>query len=225
MFIVVGSAITLAIFLFVGWAVSAEMFQQRAWRKRVAEGDVDIVGALIGEAMTYWGKSRIPKGMPANRWAAIQGAELIAVAENEATLSASVVPAYHSEGGRRVKVSSDIEEATALAARLLDLIMYDVPNLRLSYARVDVYASLEEAGDGGVQQPILSSTADRATADELVWEDLSPRELLSRFETTWAEERDGHIIPIDLPPIEGVSPRPAEEAALDAGFDSPRRTT
>lgn len=222
MFIVIGSLITLAIFLFVGWAVSAEMFQQRAWRKRVAEGDVDIIGALIGEAMSHWSKTRIPKGMPANRWAAIQGAELVAVAPNEATLSASVVPAYHSEDGRRVKVTSDLEEATELAARLLDLVMYDVPNLRLSQARVDVYASLEE---GGAQQPILTSTADRATADDLVWEDLSAGELLSRFETKWPAEQDGRLLPVELPPIVGASPRPAEEAALDSGFDSPRRTS
>ena len=47
--IVIGSIATLAIFLFVGWAVSTEMFQQRAWRKRVESGDV--ADELIREEM------------------------------------------------------------------------------------------------------------------------------------------------------------------------------
>jgi hypothetical protein len=217
MFIVVGSAIVLAIFLFVGWAVSAEMFQQRAWRKRVATGDVDIIGALIEEAMTYWRRGRIPRGMPGNRWAAIQGAELVAVEPNAATFSASVVPEYRSEGGGRVKVTSDIEEGEALAARLLELLMYDVPNLRLSLVRVDIFATVSIA-EGQGQQPIISVSADRVTADSLDWDALDAHEILSRFETIWAEERDGAIIPITLPPIEGVRPRPAEEAARDAAL-------
>ena len=52
--IVVGTVLGLAFFLFVGWIISTEMFQQRAWRKRVASGDNDIVEALILEAMASW---------------------------------------------------------------------------------------------------------------------------------------------------------------------------
>jgi len=222
MVIVVGSLVVLAIFLFVGWAVSAEMFQQRAWRQRVATGDVDIIGALIEEAMAYWRRGRIPRGMPGQRWAAVQGTELVAVEPGSATFSASIVPEYRAEGGRRVKVSSDMEEAAALAAKLLELLMFDVPNLRLAQVRLDIFASLG-AGDDSTQQPILSATADRATADELDWDSLSAREVLDRFDTVWAEERDGAIIPITLRPIEGVRPRPAEEAARDATLAQDRR--
>lgn len=223
MVIVLGSLVALAIFLFVGWAVSSEMFQQRAWRQRVATGDVDIIGALIEEAMAYWRRGRIPRGMPGHRWAAIQGAELVAVEPGGATFSASVVSEYRAEGGSRVKVSSDLDEAAALAAKLLELLMFDVPNLRLSLVRVDIFASL---GTGGVaaQQPVLSVTAERAVADSLDWDALTPREVLGRFNTIWAEERDDAIIPITLGPIEGVRPRPAAEAARDAALAQDRRT-
>lgn len=223
MVIVLGSLMALAVFLFVGWAVSAEMFQQRAWRKRVSTGDVDIIGALIEEAMAYWRRGRIPRGMPGHRWAAVQGAELVAVEPGGATFSASAVPEFRAEGGRRVKVSSDLEEAAALAVRLLELLMFDVPNLRLGLVRVDIFASLGSA-DEAVQQPILSVTADRATADELDWDGLTPAEVLTRFEALWAEERDGAIIPITLQPIEGVRPRPAEEAAREAALAQDRRS-
>ncbi len=218
MIIVIGSLITLAIFLFVGWAVSAEMYQQRWWRRKVAEGNVDIIGALINEAIGHWQRSRIPAEMPGSRWAAIQAVELVAVTPNAATLSTSVVPEYRTEEGRRIKVSSDLDEGVELAAKLLDLLMYDVPNLRLGEVRIDIFASLGEAG----QQPIVSAVAGRATADELNWEELSATEILSRFDTLVAEERNGAIIPIELPPVEGVRPRPAEEAAAEA-LQPPRR--
>lgn len=215
MIIILGSLVTLAIFLLVGWAVSAEMFQQRWWRRKVAAGDIDIIGALIEEAMTHWRRSRIPKEMPGNRWAAIQSGELLAATPGGATFSASVVSAYQTDQGRRVKTTSDLEEAVELAVRLLDLVLYDVPNLRLSEARVDIYANVESR-DGREQQPILSVVADRTTADELSWDELTPSEILGRFETIMAQERDGEIIPIELPPIEGDRPRPAEEAAAEA---------
>ncbi len=220
MIIVIGSAITLAIFLAVGWAVSAEMFQQRWWRRKVAEGDVDIVGALIHEAMADWRRSKAPKDLPANTWAGVQGADLVAVTPGGATFSASVVPQYQTEDGRRVKVTSDLEEAVRLAARLMDMIMYDVPNLRLSEARLDIYATV--TGDERGHQPVLSTTAYRTVADELAWDELTPHEILGRFETIMAEERDGVITPIELPPVEGVRPRPAEEAAAEA-LKPPRR--
>lgn len=222
MFIVIGSVITLAIFLFVGWAVSAEMFQQRAWRRKVAAGDVDIIGALLGEAMGQWRRARPPKGIPGNRWAAIQGAELVAATPAGVTVSASVVPEYHTESGRRIKLTREADEAGEIAVRLIDRIMYDVPNLYLSRVRVDVYASL---GESDAQLPVLSTTATRAEADALDWEALSPSEILARFDTIGPVEREGEVAAIELPPVEGQRPRPADIAALDASFDTPRRTS
>lgn len=220
MVIVVGMTLASIVFLFVGWAVTTEMLQQRWWRRKVAEGDVDIIAAMLDESLNSWRRGRAPKDMPANRWAAVQGAEVVAVTpEAGVTLGASIVPEFRTEDGQRVKITSDIEEAEALAARLVDMVMFDVPNLRLDSVRLDIYADL--AGSG--QQPVLSTTAYRDVADELMWEALTPREILGRFDTVWAEERDGATIPIDLPPIEGEQPRPAEEAAADALNERDRR--
>ena len=44
--ILVGLLLFAVVFLGVGWAVSTEMFQHRAWRRRVESGDTDIVAAL-----------------------------------------------------------------------------------------------------------------------------------------------------------------------------------
>ena len=58
-------------------------------------------------------------------------------------------------------------------------------------------------------------TADRATADEMTWEALTPEEILGRFGATYERGPGGQPLPVELAPVEGVSPRPADEAAAE----------
>lgn len=204
--IIVGSVAVLAIFLIVGWAVATEMFQHRAWRHRVASGDVGIVRALIEEALGAWGKARPPRDVAASLWAGVQGAQLVAVTEDSATVSSSAEGEFRTEGAQRVQVASALEEAIALAAKIVDMMLYDVPNLRLAVVRADIYSTF--TGDDGtpVQQPILTTTAARAVADGLNWEALTAAEVLGRFETTFDRAPSGQGRPIGLSEIEGSLP-------------------
>lgn len=214
--IIIGSIIVLIIFLGTGWAIAGEMFQQRSWRNRVASGDTDIIGALIEEAVAHWRRARPPREVPPHIWAAVQSAQVVAVTGDSATLSGVAEPAFRNDNGRRTQVSSALDEAIALASKLIDMMLYDVPNLRLHTVRVDVYCTF--TGDDGtpLQRPILTSTADRATADEIPWETLKPAEVLGRFETRYEAAEGGRPVPITLPPIEGAPPRSAQQAAADA---------
>ncbi|MGI8925695.1 MAG: hypothetical protein ACR2HN_03485 [Tepidiformaceae bacterium] len=217
--LVFGSIVTLAIFLFVGWAVSAEMFQHRAWRKRVASGDIAVVAALIEEALATWRRTRPPRGTGAGLWAGVQAAQLVAVTNESATLSTSAEGEFRTEDGRRVQVTSALDEAISLAARLLDMMLYDVPNLRLHLVRVDLYATFMEAEGTPVQKPILTSSADRGTADSLAWDALTAAEVLARFDTRYERGPGGQGSPIDLPAIEGSLPvQPYEAGAEKATF-------
>lgn len=213
--IVVGLLLFLVIFLGVGWAVSTEMFQHRAWRRRVESGDTDIVGALIEEALATWRRGRPPRGTAASLWAGVQAAQLIAVEAEGVTLSTSAEGEFRTEGTTRVQVASALDEAIALAARVLDMILYDVPNLRLGYARVDVYSTFTGADGMPAQLPILTVTADRATADDMTWEALTPEEILGRFAAHYERAPNGQPLAISLPPIEGAPPRPTDQAAAD----------
>lgn len=220
--IVAGTIITLAIFLFVGWAVSAEMFQHRAWRRRVESGDVDIVGALIEEALGAWRRARPPKAIDPGVWSGVQAAQLVAVSTETATVSTSAEGEFRSEGGQRVQVRSALDEAMSISARLLDMLLYDVPNLRMHRVRIDVYSTFPGADGTLVQQPILTVTANRAEADELSWEALTPVELMTRFGAAYEAGPGGQPRPITLPPLEGQPPRPASEAAADFAREQAR---
>ena len=209
--IVIGTVVTMAIFLFVGWLITTEMLQQLSWRKRVESGDGEIVVALCEEAISGWRAARPPRGVSAHLWASIQGAQLVAASPLQATVSTSAQGAFHTEGGKRIQESTDIQAAMAVAARLLDMLLYDVPNLRLSNVRVDVYGTFTALSGVPEQRPILTTTADRGTADSLEWEALSPDELLERFDTTIGQSDDGVAHAIDLPEVTGIT---AEEARL-----------
>lgn len=210
--IILGSVVVLAIFLATGWAVATEMFQHRTWRRRVESGDVAIVGALIEEAMAVWRRGRPPRGTASSLWAGVQGAQLVAVTDESATLSASADGEFRTEGGQRVQVSPALDEAIALASKLADMMLYDVPNLRLQRVRVDVYSTFTGADGVPVQQPILTTTADRQVADGLTWEALTPAEVLGRFATRFERSPAGQGQPIRLDPIEGAPPRVAGES-------------
>jgi hypothetical protein len=210
--IIVGSLIVLAIFLAVGWAVSIEMVQQRRWRRRAAAGDVPLTAALIEEALDTWRRGRPPRGLPASTWAGIQAAQLLALTSEAATLSTAAEGEFRTEAGERRQVSTALDDAMTVAARLVDMMLYDVPNLRLRMVRVDVYSTFAAEDGSPVQRPILSTTADRAAADGIDWETLAPEEILARFETTFRHGPGGQGQPIDLrepigdpPPLASVS--------------------
>jgi hypothetical protein len=205
---VIGSIFTLGIFLFVGWAVSTEMFQHRAWRRRVGTGDIAIVAALIEEALGTWRHARPPRGTAAGLWAGVQGVQLVAVSNDSATVSTSAEAEFRTEDGQRVRTASALDSAIALGARVLDMMLYDVPNLRLAEVRVDVYSTFTGADGAPGQAPILTSTALRTVADSLTWEALTPAEVLGRFETRFSMGPNGQALPIELDAIAGEPPPP-----------------
>lgn len=208
--IVVGTIVVLAIFLLVGWAVSVEMFQQRGWRRRVRQGDTSMLAALMREGLGGWRRMRAPKGMPPGIWAAIQNAELVSVTEDSATVSTSAEPEFRTEDGQRRQVRSALDDAMAVAARLVEMLLYDVPSVRLYEARVDVFSTFATPDGMPEQRPILSVTADRPTADELEWERYTPPEIIARFASTFDRGPQGEGRPIALPAIAGDLPEQPE---------------
>jgi len=202
--IVLGSIVTLAIFLLVGWAVSTEMFQQRAWRQRVAQGDVAIIAALVEEALAAWRRERPPREIGAATWAGVNEAQIVAVAADGVTVSSSAEAEFRTEAGARVQVASALDAAITIAAKLADRLLYDVPNLRLGSVRVDIYSTFTESDGQPVQKPILTTIAERGIAEDLVWDALTPAEIVGRFQTNYDRGPTGQAQPIALPPMEGT---------------------
>lgn len=175
------------------------------WRTRAAQGDLAMIAALLQQEIARWRMIRVPKGTPPGLWHDIQTADLVAVGENEALIACSVEGEYRLTGGRSEELTSPIDAAIRAAAKLCELILYDIPNLRLAAVRVDVYSTFRDGDGAPVQRPILTTTAERGLADDLIWEDLRPHEIIARLESEYEVDARGVAQPIDPgPPAEGM---------------------
>ena len=195
-----GILIVTVISLFFGFAIVQETFRQRHWRNLVSGGDLWAIKTLVEEEIGRWRTMRMPKGMNPLLWHGIQSAEVISVWRDVITMMATAEAEYRVVGGKPQQVSTPLEEGMKVAAALTERILYDVPNVRLSLVRVDVYTAFR-AEDGTTEQRcILSVVADRAIADHLPWEELRPEEIVSRFESRYEVGPNGAALPIDPGP-------------------------
>jgi hypothetical protein len=210
--------------LFLAYIIFQETRAHTYWRSLVAKGDVDAIRMLLEQEIQRWKTARVPKEVPAALWHGVQTAELVAVGADAAQLTCAAEGEYRFSGGRPQEVASPLDAGMRLAAKLAEMVLYDVPNLRLAAVRVDVYSTFHTADGLPNQRCILSTLAERADADDLDWEALRPHEVLDRFATTYHVDERGLAQPIDPGPLlEGtvpVEPKPLPAPAL--GSDDPR---
>ena len=194
------------------------------WRGLVAKGDIDAIRTLLDQEIQRWKLIRVPKGVPAALWHGVQTAELVAAGADAAQITCSAEGEYRFTGGQPREVTTPLDAGMRVAAKLVEMVMYDVPNIRLSAVRVDVYSTFHTSDGVPEQRCILSTVAERAEADDLDWDSLRPNEILARFQTIYQVNERGLAEPIDPGPLlEGtvlVEPKPAPTPIL--GTDEPQ---
>ncbi|HLZ71280.1 MAG TPA: hypothetical protein VKV26_15365 [Dehalococcoidia bacterium] len=195
-----GILIVTLISLFFGFAIVQEMFRQRHWRGLVNSGDRWAIKTLVEEEIGRWRNQRMPKGMNPLLWHGIQTAEVISVGREVITLMATTEAEYRVIAGRPQQVSPPLEEGMKVAAALIERMLYDVPNVRLALVRIDVYTTFRAEDGTPDQQCILSVTADRAVADRIPWEELTPAEIVGRFEGRSLVGANGAALAVDPGP-------------------------
>jgi hypothetical protein len=207
MIVIFGMVVVILIFLAVGFLVVKEMRTHMFWRREIARGNVEMIGAIVEGELARWRSSRPPMGMEAGLWSGIQASELAGVDADTLHMTGAAEGEYRMVEGRRVEVVPVLDEAMKLAAKLVEMMFYDLPNLRMPRARVDVYTSFREEDGSATQRCILTTTAARELAMDIPWETLTPREVLSRFETHYRLSATGAPLAID-PDSEYVAREP-----------------
>lgn len=197
--------------LFLTWVIFQETRMHRHWRGLVATGNLDAIRTILDGEIERWKTMRTPRGTPAGLWHGVQTVELVALGRGAAQVSCAAEGEYRFVGGQPEEVTTALEAAKQVAAKVTEMIMYDVPNLRLSAVRVDVYSTFRAEHGRPEQRCILSVTADRGTVDDLDWEDLRAAEIIDRLEARYQMNELGQAEPIDPgPPLEDteyVAPR------------------
>lgn len=191
-----GIGIVLLLFLAVGWVIVQGTRAQLYWRKRVDEGDVEAITALVTEEIARWKMARVPKGADPDAWRGVQSAELVSATPDGIRLSATAEGTFAMAGGERREVRGALQQAMAVTAKLADMAFYDIPNVRLPYVQVDVYSTFRDEL-GTAQRCVLSTLCTREIADALDWDEMSGEEVVRAFGGRYLLDDRGNPLPID----------------------------
>jgi len=195
------------IFVVVGYIVLQGTRASMAWRKAASGGDVDVIRQILEDAILSWRSIKRPKDVAPDVWRGVQSVALVDVAADSASVSCQVESEYRLLDGRWVEVSSPLQEGFAVTACLADMLLYDVPNLRLDSVRIDVHTTFRDAGGTAERACILTTNVRRELAREVDWEEWTPAEIVDAFGGRYRLGERGAALPVE--PLESaVAPEP-----------------
>jgi hypothetical protein len=168
----IGIAVVMVILLFTGYVIVQETRAQLHWRELVAQGDVDAIRQLIESEVEAWHTQRVPRGTPALLWHGVQTVELLDVDATSARVSCNAEGEYALVDGRRVETSSPLDEGMKITKKIAEMMLYDVPNVKLDQAQIDVYTFFRTEGGAAEPRCILSTRVNRHSVEQVDWDEI-----------------------------------------------------
>jgi hypothetical protein len=184
-------------FAFLGFIIFKEARTHRFWRRKVDEGDMEMIRQLVQMEVDAWRAERPPKGMPATVWQGIQGVELLEIGRDYIRASSTAEPQFALVATARRQVSSALDEAKRVTAKLVERFFYDIPHVRAERVQIDVYTTFHEPNGDAVQRCILTTIAHRADAAGIDWDDDPPESIAERLGARYELDILGHAQPIE----------------------------
>lgn len=201
------------LFAFFGYAIFQEARTHRFWRRKVQEGDLEMIRQLVQVEVERWRTERPPKGMAAAVWQGIQGVEIVTIGREYLRVSTTAEPQFALVGDARRQVSSAVDEAKRITARLAERLFYDIPHVRVDRVQIDVYTTFHETGQEASQRCIMSTVAQRDVAADLDWDDDPPEVIAERLGARYQLDSKGAAMPIE--PAEEEPPAAVNGAQTD----------
>ncbi len=198
-----GLIIVLLVFAFFAYAIFKEAQTHRFWRRKVEEGDLEMITQLVQVEVEHWRAERPPKEIPASVWQGIQAMELVAVGRDFIHASSSAEPRFATTGGARRQVSSALNEAKQITAKLAERLFYDIPHVRADRVQLDIYTTFQESAGEAAQRCILSTLARRSDAAEVDWDSDPPDTIAEMLGARYELDEGGVALPIE-PDTEAV---------------------
>lgn len=196
------------LFVLVSWFMIQATRQQLHWRGRAEQGDVEAIQMMVADEVERWKTMKMPKGFDPGTWRGVQTAELLEVEPDSVRISAIAEGQYALMAGQRRETSNSFREALKVTAKLADMLLYDIPNVRLPRARIDIYSTYRDE-TGGAQECIMTTTCVREVAADLDWDETPAEEIVAAFGGRYRLDDRGNALPIDID-----APRTAVPAAF-----------
>lgn len=211
----VGMLIIGLMFAFFAVIIFKETRTHRFWRRRVEEGDLEMIRQLVQGEVERWSRERPPKGVTGGVWQGVQSAELVAIGVDYIHVSSTAEPHFEaSEGGRR-QVSGALDEAKRITSRLAERLFYDIPHVRPDRVQIDIYTTFHEVGGEVDQRCIMSTLAERRAAAVIDWDGDTPESIAATLGARYQVDERGLAAPIE--PAVAPAPRPSANGAPPDG--------
>jgi uncharacterized membrane protein YciS (DUF1049 family) len=192
----VAIAFLFVLFLIVGWVIVQGTRAQLEWRRLVDSGDISAITTLVSDELTRWKTIRMPKGMQPSIWHGVQSAEFVEATPEGVRISATSEAQYATVDGQRQETSSPFNEARKVTAKLADMVLYDIPNVKLPYVQVDIYITYRTDAES-TQRCVLSTICKREIADVLAWEEMDAEEVVTAFGGRYVLDDRGNPLAVD----------------------------
>ena len=188
-----GILVVVLILIVTAYVILQETRAQMYWRSLVARGDVEAIRQLVEAEVERWRSERVPKGVPALLWHGVQTIALVGVTATGARVSCNAEGEYALVGGRRAETSSPLAEGMKITKKLAEMLLYDVPNVKLDHVQIDVYTSFRDEQGRAETRCILSTRVERSAVARIDWEETSPADFLSLAEGRFAANGSGGL--------------------------------
>lgn len=197
----------------IAYVIVQETRAQMHWRRLVDQGDVTAIRNLVEDEIEAWHTERVPKGIPALLWHGIQTVELIDVTADAARVSCSAEGEFSLVEGRRIETSTALEEGKKVTMKVAEMILYDIPNVKLDLVQVDIYTSFRDDSGRSETRCILSTRVERDDIEMLDWEATSPAEFIELNQGRFAAATNGSVHAVEPLPWEGSPARSGDSAS------------
>ena len=184
------------LFAFLATVIFREAFTHRFWQRKVDEGDLDMITQLVQAEVQRWRTERPPKGMPASIWQGIQNVELVDVDREYVRASTTAEPQFALVAGQRRQVSSALDEAKRVTAKLAERFFYDIPHIRPARVQIDCYTTVQDGG-AVAQRCIMTTVAHRADAAQIDWDVDPPDVIAERLGARYEADNHGGALPVE----------------------------
>jgi len=201
--------IGIAIFgMLLAYVVWQGMRAANKYRELVAAGDIPTIRLIVDEAMAEWRSGRPPKGLPPAVWMGVQTMEVLDVGPDYVHVSCNAEGEYKMVEGRWLETKSPLQEAMAIAAKATEMLLYELPHMKLDRVVVDVYTTYRDAA-GVRRERILACDAGREDARQVDWDEWTPQQITERLGVRYRLGEHGQALPLSpngetvQPPVEG----------------------
>ena len=208
-----GILVIVIILLFTSYVIVQETRAQLFWRGLVQQGDLKAIRELLETEIETWHRARVPRGTPALLWHGVQTVELLDVTEHSARVSCNADGEYALVNGRRLETSSPLSEGMKITTKLAEMLLYDVPNVKLDHFQIDVYTSFRDESGHAEPRCVLSTLVQRSLVEDFDWENDTATSFVELNNARFDADRDGAVKVVE--PLEWAEAQAAVQEASD----------